>query len=470
MQSHAQRPKPSLLHPPLFAVIATAVIVVASAACSSDSTPDVAADAGTDAVVDVNAADANDGGIEQDPNVYPADHQPIPLLRNAGNGPVITNPKLVTITFVGDAKRDAYRAFGDTILGTPWWTTIMNGFGVQPGSGGGYAELAPTWTGTGRVTISGSDIDAFLQRGITDGTIPRPVKDVLYAFYFPKNVTVQNGSSGSCQQFLAYHTSTTVLVPDADAGVSDAGADAGEGGAPPTGTPVEVPYAVIPVCDTGDATATFEQTTVAASHEFAEAATDPFPNSGQGGYLLDTDDSWLPPFYPPGSIIENGDACFELPAWTEGNYKVQRSWTNAAAMVGDQPCQPVPQGRVYFAAAVRTIKQNANGHSSYGYLFVKRGQSASAIVNVFSLKALPHDLLLYVGAPKANQSDPSDLAPLKNEIQVQLSRQTAHNGNGAVLQVTVPDTSTTGDFRMVVRAVLEPDDYNDWPLIVHVRP
>jgi hypothetical protein len=142
-------------------------------------------------------------------------------------------------------------------------------------------------------------------------------------------------------------------------------------------------------------------------------------------------------------------------------------------MMGDQPCQPVAAGRVYFAAAVRSNLQTVSSpftHKSYGYLFVKLGQSASAIVNVFSNKALPHDLLLYTGVPKTSQSDPSDLDIPKNDIQLQLSRQTAHNGNGAVLQVSVPDTSTTGDFRVVVRAVLEADDYNDWPIIIHVRP
>src|SRR5512140_2488666 len=123
--------------------VGVGIIGLVAAGCSSDSSPAAAVDAGEDVTADVITVDANDGGIEQDPNVYPADHQPIPLMRNAGNGPVLKNPKVVTITFTGDPKRDAYRAFDDIILTTPWWMTTMAGFGVSAGAGAGYAELTP---------------------------------------------------------------------------------------------------------------------------------------------------------------------------------------------------------------------------------------------------------------------------------------------------------------------------------------
>ncbi len=455
--------------------LAVGVTGASAAACSSDSTPAVAnvPDATADAVVEAAAAE---GGIEQDPNVYPADHQPIPLMTNHGGG-VLPSVKVVTVTFAGDTRRDSLRTFDDKIVTTDWWKTTMTGVGVGVGSGGLYAELAPPWPGSARFNVDDSQIQQMIQDGINHGTLPSPgtgaSSSLLYTFYFPKNVSITLGSDSSCTSFGGYHFSTTVTVPlnvpvppdgGVEAGVSDGGADAMPFDAGPAGPPIAVAYAVVPTC-----TSSFDDLTIPASHELAEAASDPFVGSNTG-FNLDTDDAWLPSYYTPGQAIENGDACFDVhPQWTEGSYLVQRIWSNSAAKAGDAPCQPVLPGRVFFAAAVRTTLQAVSGHKSYGYLFVNRGTTATAVINVFSLKALAHDLSLYTGVPKSSQSDPSDLDVLKNDITTRLSRQTAHNGNGVILSVSVPDTSVRGDFRMVVRAVLEPDDYNDWPLIIHVR-
>ncbi len=459
--------------------VTVAVCGAVAAACSGETAAPATADAGVaDATTDVSAPDANDGGIEQDPNVYPADHQPIPVLTNPAKGPVLVNPKIVTITFTDYTRRDSIRVFDDTILTTPWWTAAIGGIGVNAGAGGGSVELTPPWTGTARTTIDDAAVQAILQRGVNDGTIPAPTPGTIYAFYFPKYVTVKLFGSSSCSSFCGYHGDTFVVVPSDDAGVPEAGTsdggDGGDGGPPPRpGTQAHVAYAVMPDCDppgcwSSDA---FEQITITASHEFAEAASDPFGSSGDDAYRLNTDDAWLnPDLYTVGSSIENGDACSGLNA-TQGNYTVQRIWSNAAAMKGDQPCQPVPQTAVYFAAAVRTSLLTVSKpftHKSYGYIPVKLGTTSTAVVNVFSLAALPNDVLLYVGVPKRSQSDASDLDIIPDDISARLSRQTAHNGNGAILSINVPDTASIKDHRIVVRAVLN-GDYNDWPVIIHVQ-
>jgi hypothetical protein len=61
------------------------------------------------------------------------------------------------------------------------------------------------------------------------------------------------------------------------------------------------------------------------------------------------------------------------------------------------------------------------------------------------------------------------MAPPDDNIQVSLSQQQVHNGNGVVVTFMVPSNAVTGDFRLVLRAVLEKSDYNDWPILVHVQ-
>jgi hypothetical protein len=111
------------------------------------------------------------------------------------------------------------------------------------------------------------------------------------------------------------------------------------------------------------------------------------------------------------------------------------------------------------------------GHESDGYVIVKRGQSVNVIADVFAQKALPHDLALYAGQNKGpyETTDPSDVAAPGDGITVALSQTQVNNGDGIIVTFTVPSNGLTGDYPMVIRSVLETNDYNDWPVIVHVE-
>jgi hypothetical protein len=103
-------------------------------------------------------------------------------------------------------------------------------------------------------------------------------------------------------------------------------------------------------------------------------------------------------------------------------------------------------------------------------VFVKRGQSVDVVADVFSEAPLAHDLLLYAGKDKGSAAtDPSDMGAPDDYIQISLSQQQVHNGNGVVVTFSVPSKAITGDYRVVLRAVLEKNDYNDWPILVHVQ-
>ena len=119
----------------------------------------------------------------------------------------------------------------------------------------------------------------------------------------------------------------------------------------------QVPYAIISECPGAGmgipAITTLQGTTITASHEIIEAATD--PSDITTGYYLNLDD--------PGTYgwndIEGGevaDMCvdvfgFDQDEWAEGDFTVQRIWSNAQAAAGGDPCAPLTTKYVYFNAA-----------------------------------------------------------------------------------------------------------------------
>jgi hypothetical protein len=449
------------------------------AACSSSngSGPAASPDGGDAAGDDAASEAAIDAGpdIQQDPNVYPSQHEPIPQIDYNG-GPILSHIRVVTITFTGDTRRDSLRSFDHFITSSGWWKETAEGYCVDGGAcvgdgtsaagdggpwipdgstddGGDHnldVELPfdfPTQGDSGLASIDDSAIGPWLGAHIAHGDFPAPDDQTVYALYFTANATITLMNSASCVGFGAYHSSALVT----------------QGGSQ------QVAYAVIPACDTGlGTTVNFQQVQIAASHELAEAATDPHPLKDTAFYLH-SNDAWLGALSYGGG--ECGDMCtFVLnPSTLESGYSVQRIWSNSAAAASKNPCQPwdVP----YYGAAVRTQPINVGGHVSRGYVTVKRGQSVDAIADVFSESALAHDFLLYVGIDKGHMpgiTDPSDLGSLA-PVTAQLSQQQVHNGDGVIITFTAPANAPTGQTRVVVRSVFSTTDYNDWPIVLRVQ-
>jgi hypothetical protein len=98
---------------------------------------------------------------------------------------------------------------------------------------------------------------------------------------------------------------------------------------------------------------TLQGTTITASHEIIEASTDPSDIST--GYYLNLDD----PNNFGWNDIEGGevaDVCvdvfgFDQDEWPEGDFTVQRIWSNTQAAAGGDPCAPLTTDYVYFNAA-----------------------------------------------------------------------------------------------------------------------
>jgi hypothetical protein len=451
--------------------LAPAAVALAVGCTHGGGQPGPPDDAGRDTVVtDVTPADViADAGadIDQDPNTYPADHQPIPQIDYLG-GEVLKAPKIVTVTFTGDVHRDSLRSFDHVLVTTSYWSDVMAGYCVDDagncvGQGTAVAPDGGYWKPDGSTadggdgyydvelaydfasnSIQDQDIRTWLGQHVGAGDFPAPDAQSLYVIYFPAAITISSGSGSSCADFLGYHGSTQI------------------GGQ-------EVAYAVIPLCSTGSPQMDFDYLTTTTSHEVGEAASNPHPGAQPAFYLV-SNDAWLGAFTAGGG--ECGDMCWQgyidsEDTYNESGWTVQRIWSNLAAAQSRNPCQPT--STAYFAAAVRTQKLNVHGHDSYGYVEVSRGKSVDVIADVFSEKALPHDLLLYAGKDKGQSALPSDMSPPPNGITVELSRMQVHNGSGVVVTIGVPSDAQTGDYRFVVRAILETNDYNDWPVLVHVQ-
>jgi hypothetical protein len=259
---------------------------------------------------------------------YPAFKVPAPVVENLG-GPILRSPRIVPISFTGDALADDIERFASILGSSDYWKTTTAEYGIGPAT-----SATPLRAGdTVPATITDDEIRAWLTEKLTSGSPewPTPDDDTLYAIYYPAGTTVMYGGFESCQAFGAYHYQVKL----------------------PTGR--TVPYAVLPRCERFmnyplDA---LELLTVASSHEFIEAVTDPYPDSAPAYLRVDS-------FYGlPFSASELGDTCNahsringtvdDAPIQQPGfPYMVQRVWSNKAALAGHDPC--VPSTGAYFNA------------------------------------------------------------------------------------------------------------------------
>jgi hypothetical protein len=140
-----------------------------------------------------------------------------------------------------------------------------------------------------------------------------PDPDTLYAIYYPQGTTITLDGAGelgqSCAGYGGYHFEIA-------AGTKQVG------------------YTVLPRCSDID------ELTVAASHEYFEWATDPFPETNPAYSKLD-EPHWA---WQATMIGELGDLCTfqdrDNLRPTEIGFDVQRQWSNKLSLAGKYPCAP----------------------------------------------------------------------------------------------------------------------------------
>ncbi|MGZ3422584.1 MAG: hypothetical protein ACXWUG_15030 [Polyangiales bacterium] len=275
-------------------------------AASDTATTDDAGDAATD---DATSEAGDDAGDAAPPPLHMA-----PLQAVTSGGKVLHHAHVVPITYDGDPNRDDVEDFTASFGCTSWWATVGREYGVYEATGGDPIHLADKPPDT----ITDKQIEKWMRTNIAAKApgweLPGP--ETVYAIWYPSTTLVKLGTIESCSGFGGFHKNFSL----------------GDG--------TKVAYAVMVDCG-GDITGT-------TSHEFIEAATDPFP-VGDPAYQQ-ADDDHLVYWYQWGGEV--GDLCERQQAGgmfqpKDYPFVVQRSWSNIAAANGHDPCVP-SQVPVYF--------------------------------------------------------------------------------------------------------------------------
>ena len=310
--------------------------------------------------------------VDASPPFVEAPHA-TPLAIPSGGGAVLASPKIAVVTFAGDEHADAIEAMADFVPTSSWLVAVASEYGVGAPSVVAKVRLsdpAPVFAST----------TAFAA-WITTEALP---KADFYAFVFPPGAEFTDPQIGVlCNDFTGYHDAqdesyTFAVVgtcPNHVAGLSDA-----------------------------------EQAERVFSHELVEALTDPF---GAGFAARDPE---LPFSYVEGG--ELADVCDGVAR--EGGFVFSRSWSNAAAAAGKDPCQP--SSATYFNVSP----------SSLSVQHAAAGSSVALQLAGFSTAETPDWVLEDVAGPRA-------FLP-----QVTIDATEMNNGRTAAMTISVPASAAPG--------------------------
>jgi hypothetical protein len=249
----------------------------------------------------------------------------MPSLVNVG-GNVLAAAKIQPIFFQNDATmKGQVEDFLGMLKGSQYWKTMGMEYGV------GDFTVQPSLVATTTPPTTDTALQTFVT-GMLDGTHPGWTYDAntIYSVFLPAGV-VLTGSDGSksCVDYGAYHDE-----------FMGTGGNAGK----------SIVYALVPRCDASGNFTVLDNLTASVSHEWIEAATDPRVESGPA--WGDSDPANYIWAYTPGAEV--GDYCEYLDSAYQklvGNYVVQRTWSNAQAAAGHDPCVPQIPGQTYVGAA-----------------------------------------------------------------------------------------------------------------------
>ena len=251
--------------------------------------------------------------------------------------------------------------------------------------------------------------------------------------------TIDLDGSGSCnsggggQGFGAYHNTVSLKAAS-----GDGGADAGI-----PGSDVPTPYAIVPRC--GDE----RETTLSASHEFIETATDPNVGVNDIAYYMNNP-LWA---FAGGEV---GDVCVDFGGtggdlYLESGFTVQRSWSNAAAKASHNPCVPEVASEVYF---------NVAPHGGDDQVRLKVGESKTIQLDAFSDGPMPADW-------KVSAVDFATLQGRTANLSFAFNKTNAHNGSHINLTVKLESRPTSGYAQYgIVSKLAGTKNTRFWPAVV----
>ena len=320
------------------------------------------------------------GGPEVDngapSSTYPAPHPAFPVLTNAAGGETLKTPKVYLTYYPSYEFATQVQTFAKTIGATKYWSSAVSEYGVGPITYVGTKELTGE---TAPATIDDKAIETFFATKIAAGAFGTPDPGTIYTIFFPRSTKITlagglGGPSESCTTFGGYHSDVAVTVG---------------------GTTANYAFAVLPTCPSFAGLGAIDALTGSLSHEWAEAATDPFPSTNNGG---DSTYSGVDNEHVIWNVLggaENGDLCAQRPeaffkSESGFDFVVQSCWSNAAAKKGGDPCIPKFPGVYFNAAPVVSdrvvLDLSAIGGGSVRTLGVKiaKGETKTIEIDLFS--------------------------------------------------------------------------------------
>ncbi|HEY4119875.1 MAG TPA: hypothetical protein VGM56_18540 [Byssovorax sp.] len=396
-----------------------ASLLVAAAACGSSTVTDAATSgaggegSGGGAMTGSTTGPVTIGstttGMAGGPSTtYPAFTPSVPTVA-FGFGPVLASPQVYPVFFPGDDSSftDQLEDFSNTIGATPYWAAISGEYNVGAMVGHPAIQAPDAMTGT----ISDDDIQAYLEGKLNgdDPTFPTPDANTLIALYFPDGLDISLQGSQSCRDFGGYHSNITL---DSNHGLR------------------RVAYSVVPRCHHFGSLSGIDAVTGAASHEYIEAATDPYPNDQPAYSAVDNEHIYWEFAIGGGEV---GDMCAQQQsAFTKFDpfpYTVQRTWSNAAALAWHNPCVPSNSTLPYFNTAPETPDMiNLINYMDAG-VNVPVGTSKTIALDFFSDGPMQDWQIQVFDAAQALGGGQADL-------EFTLDRTSGNNGDRAMLTIT----------------------------------
>ena len=390
-------------------------LALASAACgdSDGAVTTTTTDGGGDALTDLGDAGGDAAFVSQGP--YPAPHPAMPQMRTQG-GAVLARPRLVPVFWPNDEDEAVLTTFLQKYASSSELVAQVAEYG------GGQAFVTPAAHPTNRqpAVLLDGDVQTWLATELDSPTSSLPVPDerTLYLLYFPVGVNLAfiGGGSVGCQDFDGYHGNITWHGKD-------------------------VAYAAFPRCPQYSGHGEIDELTGATSHEIVESTTDPFPYTQPAYFSVDPLDSYWPLLMGGGEVA---DLCTLVPGafdYLPGlTYASQRSYSNAAALAGHDPCVPAPAGP--YAAAIAVLPEEASYDDGFGSILhthvvtIPIGGSRDVEIDLFSDG--PTD-----GPWTVSALDDTSVHGASKTLDMQLDRTTGGNGDKLTMTIQVVQAPTT---------------------------
>jgi hypothetical protein len=298
----------------------------------------------------------------------------VPQVINSG-GPVMSSPRVVPVTFMADATAADAVTFIEQLAGSPYWSAVTAEYGVGPLVAAPALQLEETPPAVESQQV----VEDWLRSKLMSASgFPQPTDETIYAVFNP---------NGPIEAPLGFHGAFAL----------------------PNGSIVS--YAVLRT------NAPIDTITSNASHELAEAATDPRPSTRPAWSDLDVDHRGWELLGNAGSGFagrsggEIGDVCpvliqpwrypvnmpppSLLPPWsvprvsvTGIDHEVQRVWSNRAALEKHDPCVPFGLSPYFNAAAVPpdvvTATDFAGNHFTTRGVHLPVGQTRTIELDLYS--------------------------------------------------------------------------------------